>query len=477
MQSRLLISILVILSALPAAFAQQTREPSGRERERVVKSETRLPPDTTIPFRPPTIWQQYKGYVAGTLGLVALQTGMIVGLLWQRRRRRRVEEDLAMSEQRLQLIANSLPALIAHVDLEQRHNYANLAYSEWFGVEPQKVLGRPLREVLGETLFGSVRPYVLRALAGERVSFTTNTILESGKARSLDAVYVPDRDELGAVRGFYALVLDATDRVRAQQEARRLLYELAHADRMSMMGELAAALAHEVNQPLAAILSNAQAAQRFLNSRTPDLTEINEIVSDIAADGARAGEVLRRMRTLIKKEKPDFQSLDVNLLLQEVVGLVRNDAMIHNVAIELHLDPNPAAVHGDRIQLQQVVMNLLLNAFDAIEAGRSKNRTVQVENRGDGSEVRVKVCDRGPGIPQATFERLFEPFNSSKPQGLGMGLSISRSIVNLHGGRLWAENNSDGGATFSFALPVHPVSPLPEGDRDERAVTHSVRRG
>ncbi len=278
-------------------------------------------------------------------------------------------------------------------------------------------------------------------------------------------------------RGFYALVLDATDRVRAQQEARRLLYELAHADRMSMMGELAAALAHEVNQPLAAILSNAQAAQRFLNSRTPDLAEIREIVSDIAADGARAGEVLRRMRTLIKKEKPDFQSLDVNLLLQEVVGLVRNDALIHNVAIELHPGPNPAAVHGDRIQLQQVVMNLLLNAFDAIEVGRSKNRTVQVESRGDGSEVRVNVRDRGPGIPQATFERLFEPFNSSKPQGLGMGLSISRSIVNLHGGRLWAENNSDGGATFSFALPVHPLSLLPEAERNERAVTHGVRRG
>ena len=244
-----------------------------------------------------------------------------------------------------------------------------------------------------------------------------------------------------------------------------------------MMGELAAALAHEVNQPLAAILSNAQAAQRFLSGPSPDLDEIGEIVRDIADDVARAGEVLRHMRTLIKKETANFQSLDLNQLVQEVVGLLRNDAMIHKVAIELHLDPELPAVNGDRIQLQQVVMNLLLNAFDAIEGGKSTNRTVRVENGARDSEVRVTVGDRGPGIPRQTLERLFEPFNTSKPQGLGMGLSISRSIVNLHGGRLWAENNSDGGATFSFALPIHLGPPLSEEVRHEPAVAHGVRGG
>jgi PAS domain S-box-containing protein len=231
-----------------------------RELERWGISESRLPAGSTVAFRPPTIWQQYKGYVAGTLGLVALQTAMIAGLLVQRRRRRRMEEDLAFSEQRLQLITNSVPALIVHVDRDQRYTFANRAYREWFGLGPQQLLGRPMREVLGEGLYRNVRPYVERALAGERVSFTTDAFMEGGEARYLEAIYVPDRGDLGKVRGFYKLMLDVADRVCAQQEARRLLFELAHADRMSMMGELAAAMAHEVNQPLAAILTNAQAA-------------------------------------------------------------------------------------------------------------------------------------------------------------------------------------------------------------------------
>jgi two-component system sensor kinase FixL len=171
------------------------------------------------------------------------------------------------------------------------------------------------------------------------------------------------------------------------------------------------------------------------------------------------------MRTLVKKERANFQSLDVNHLLQEVVGLVRKDARIHKVAIDLHLDPDRPVVYGDRIQLQQVVMNLLLNAIDAIEEGSPKNRTVQVEDDEGDSEVQVTVRDHGLGIPRETLDRLFEPFNTSKPQGLGMGLSICRSIVNLHGGRLWAENNSDGGATFSFALPVH-LAPALFGGRE-----------
>jgi two-component system sensor kinase FixL len=181
--------------------------------------------------------------------------------------------------------------------------------------------------------------------------------------------------------------------------------------------------------------------------------------------------------TRARPREASFQSLDVNQLLHEVVSLVRNDAMIHKIGIELRLDPDLSAVHGDRTQLQQVVMNLLLNAFGAIEEASSKDRNVQVESHGFDSEVQVTVRDHGPGIPRETLDRLFEPFNTSKPQGLGMGLSISRSIVNFHGGRLRADNNSDGGATFSFALPVHPVPAFSERGRHERAVTDGVRGG
>ncbi|MGA9921830.1 MAG: PAS domain-containing protein, partial [Isosphaeraceae bacterium] len=366
---------------------------------------------------------------------------------------------------RLHLITDSLPALIAHVDRDQRYQFVNRAYEHWFGLSPSQALGCAIREVLGEQLYRSVRPYVERALSGEQVSFTTEILGQGGQPRVVEATYVPDCEKQGDVRGFYALVLDVTDRNRAQHEARSLLNELAHANRISMMGELAATLAHELNQPMTAIMSNAQAATRFLDRSSPDLDEVREILREIAEEDARAGEVIRRMRTLVKKERASFQPLDLNEILHEVVWLLRNDAMIRKVGIELQLDPDLPAVGGDRIQLQQVVMNLLLNAFDAIGESSSENRTVLVETSQHDAEIQVTVRDSGAGITPDTLERLFQPFNTSKPNGLGMGLSISRSIVGLHGGRLWGENNSGPGAVFSFTLPVVQVPALAGGEK------------
>ena len=171
------------------------------------------------------------------------------------------------------------------------------------------------------------------------------------------------------------------------------------------------------------------------------------------------------MRTLVKKERASLQTLDLNETIHEVVSLLRNDAMTRKVVIELQLDADLPAVSGDRIQLQQVIMNLLLNAFDAVGESSTENRTVLVETSHHDSEIQVTVRDCGIGMTPDALERLFQPFNTSKPNGLGMGLSISRSIVGLHGGRLWAENNSGPGATFSFSVPVVPVPALAGGGR------------
>ena len=227
-----------------------------------------------------------------------------------------------------------------------------------------------------------------------------------------------------------------------------------------MMGELAATLAHELNQPMAAILSNAQAAIRFLDRPQPDLVEIREILQEIAEEDARAGEVIRRMRSLVRKERASLQTLDLNATVHEVVGLLRSDAMMRKVVIDLQLDPDLPPVSGDRIQLQQVVMNLLLNAFDAIGESSPERQTVVVRTSHDDEQIQVAVSDRGAGISPATLEHLFQPFNTSKPHGLGMGLSISRSIIGLHSGRLWGQNNTGPGATFCFTLPVAGVPAL-----------------
>jgi two-component system sensor kinase FixL len=221
------------------------------------------------------------------------------------------------------------------------------------------------------------------------------------------------------------------------------------------MGELAASLAHELNQPLTAILSNAQAAQRFLSVKPTDLDEIKDILKDIVEDNSRAGEVIRRMRALVKKEDLAFAALDIAGVVRDVIQLVHSDAILRNVRVSLEASPNLPSVRGDRVQLQQVVLNLLLNAFEAMKDTPAAEREALVRTEITGvNEVDVAVCDRGVGLTSDKLDKIFQPFFTTKKDGLGMGLSISRSIVDRHGGRLWAENNRDRGATFHVVLPV-----------------------
>ena len=248
---------------------------------------------------------------------------------------------------------------------------------------------------------------------------------------------------------------DITERKRAELEAQRSRQELAHFTRVSTIGELTASLAHELNQPLTGILANAQAALRFMDSKSPDLTEIREILKDIVTDDKRAGEVIRRLRGLLRKEEVRFRLVDLNALIRDVARLVTSDAIIRNVSIKLELAPDPPIVSGDSVQLQQVVLNLLLNAMDAMSDGVEKGRMIMVRaERTDAEAVHVSVQDSGPGFSQGTQHLLFEPFYTTKPSGMGMGLAISKSIIEAHGGLIWAGDNSLGGATLHFTLPV-----------------------
>ena len=200
-----------------------------------------------------------------------------------------------------------MAVLIAYVDSDQRYRFNNAAYVEWFGISPGDAQGRTIREVVGEPFYRGVLPHVERVLAGEHVHYAQDTILPSGNRVSVEAIYVPDIDDGSVVRGFYALVMNVTERNAAQLESRRLQDELLHASRITTTGELAGTLAHEINQPLSAIMSNAQAATRFLDFPTPDLEEVKEILQDIVADDARAGQVINRLRALLKKAKTDFE--------------------------------------------------------------------------------------------------------------------------------------------------------------------------
>jgi two-component system sensor kinase FixL len=221
------------------------------------------------------------------------------------------------------------------------------------------------------------------------------------------------------------------------------------------MGELSASLAHELNQPLTAILSNAQAAQNLLACDVVDLEAMREILTDIVADDKRAAAVIRRLRSLLRKGELEFVPLDVNEIVSEVGWLVKNDALTRNVSLRLDLASDLPAVLGDRVQLQQVVLNLVLNGLEALRPPWAGGQTLVIRTaRDDGTSVTVAVQDSGAGIDEKDTDRIFQPFYTTKGEGLGMGLAIARTIVDAHGGRLAAANNEHGGATVQFTLPI-----------------------
>jgi signal transduction histidine kinase len=259
------------------------------------------------------------------------------------------------------------------------------------------------------------------------------------------------------------LVLERRRRRRAEMESRRSLVAMAHLDRRAAMGELTTSLAHELNQPLTAILQNAGAAQMLLtrNSLPPALGEIEEIISDIRSDDIRASEIIRRMRGLVQKHELEARPVDLNEVAHETIAIVRADARSRGIQLETDLAHDVPSVHGDPIHLQQVLLNLMLNAVDAVATMPPERRRVRVRTTQSDGEVQVAVADAGAGIPSDCISAIFEPFYTTKTEGsgMGMGLAIARRIVEAHGGRIAAENNAGEGATVWFSVPLSAAPP------------------
>jgi C4-dicarboxylate-specific signal transduction histidine kinase len=251
-------------------------------------------------------------------------------------------------------------------------------------------------------------------------------------------------------------VTDVSERERAESQATQLRSELAHLSRVTMLGELSGSLAHELNQPLTSILSNAQAAEHFLASDRPDFEELREILKDIVAEDKRAGEVIQRLRALFKKGELQRQRIEMNELLQDVLKLARSDLIDRGVSVTVRLSPGLPSVTADRVQVQQVLLNLVKNGCDAMEGVRRAERGLEVlsAETPDGAGVQVSIRDRGCGVPSGDVERIFEPFFTTKSSGMGLGLAVCRTIVQGHDGRLWIENNADRGATVHLVMPV-----------------------
>jgi signal transduction histidine kinase/integral membrane sensor domain MASE1 len=268
---------------------------------------------------------------------------------------------------------------------------------------------------------------------------------------------------IGRARLIAEVLSNALSRKQAEEAIRateRMRAELAHVSRVATLGQLTVSLAHQINQPLTAIMSNAQAARRLLNGTPLDVDELRAILSDIVADDTRAADTIKQVRSLLAKAEPVLEPIDLNGLIQEVTGLVRTDALRRHVSLTLRMAPAPALVCGDRVQLQQAVLNVLLNAFEAVSDGRCDCRVHVAVDLPDARLVQVSISDSGPGFDNGTADKAFEPFYTTKANGLGMGLPIAREIIENHAGRMSAMGNEQGGATIQFTLPASR-SPLP----------------
>jgi PAS domain S-box-containing protein len=263
------------------------------------------------------------------------------------------------------------------------------------------------------------------------------------------------RDYKSGVIRLAGTFVDITERKRSAEELRRLHQELAHLTRVGMLGQLSGALAHEINQPLAAILANAQAAERLIAREPPDVAEARGALKDIVEADRRAGNVIRHLRAMLRKSDVQFRPLDINAVVREVLDLTHSDLVARQIAVEQRLALPLPSVHGDRVQLQQVLLNLIMNACDAMSDTAPEGRVLMVTTAStDDQSVEICVVDTGGGFSPELQEHLFEPFITTKQNGLGLGLSICRSIVVAHGGSLWAENNAVGGAAFHVSLPA-----------------------
>jgi PAS domain S-box-containing protein len=279
-------------------------------------------------------------------------------------------------------------------------------------------------------------------------------LMPDGSIKSVHVVARAVRDELGSVE-FVGAIMDVSAAKRAELELRHAQAELAHISRVTALGELTASIAHEVNQPITGVVTGAEAALRWLGAKPPNLDEVRKVLGQIVKDGMRAGDVIYRIRALIKKAPPRMARVDVNEAVLDVITLTRSELLRHGVSLQTELATGLPLIKGDRVQLQQVILNLTLNAVEAMSGVDEGAREMRIGTAREASNgVLVSVRDLGPGLDPRNVDRLFEAFYTTKPDGLGMGLAICRSIIEAHGGRLWATANEPRGAVFQFTLPL-----------------------
>jgi PAS domain S-box-containing protein len=366
---------------------------------------------------------------------------------------RQSEAELA-DARRVQQTLDSIPAAAWRARADGFTEYINKRWLEYTGVSLEQAVGWQWLAVIHPDDVPRLRDIWLQVLASEKSGEAEARMRRhDGSYRWFLIRAEPSRDETGAVVAWYGTNTDIEDRTRALARLQQMQSDFAHMNRVTMMGELAASLSHEITQPIASARNNARAAQNFLDIQPPDLGEVGEALASIVGDVDRAGGIIDRIREHIKKAPPRKERFDLNAAINEVIVLAQSAITGNGVSVQTRLADGLFAVEGDRVQLQQVVLNLILNAVEAMGSAEAGAREMLISTEQAHTGVLVAVRDTGPGIDPTHLGRVFEAFYTTKSGGVGMGLAICRSIIDAHGGRLWAEANEPLGAVFQFTLP------------------------
>ena len=369
--------------------------------------------------------------------------------------RKQLEKALRKSEHQLRLITDALPVLISYVDKQQRYQFYNKAFDDWFGYSRDEVRGKYVKDTLDEKTYNKVQPYIESALSGTTVSIEIDVQHPRGDPRCIDVLFMPDKDDRGETRGFFALTWDITSRKQTEEQEKQRMLQLAHASRLSTTGQMATEIAHEINQPLTAIASYSDTCLRMLEADKWEKDDFMGALKQISNQAERAGDVVRQLRSFVRKHDSHRSTVNINDIVQEMVQLIEVEARWHQVVVKLRLADKPPVILANKVLVQQVLINFARNAIDAMAGVNDGPHQLTITTTVNGEDaIEVAVHDTGPGLPANNADQVFEAFYTTKDDGVGMGLSISESIIKAHQGRIWARNNDTGGCTFAFALPI-----------------------
>jgi PAS domain S-box-containing protein len=377
----------------------------------------------------------------------------LIGTCQDITRRKRMEEALRESEARFRLVSDSAPVMIWMSGTDKLCTYFNKPWLDFAGRSIDQELGNGWTDgVDSEDLQRCLDTYIQAFDRREAFRMEYRLRRHDGEYRWVSDIGVPRFNPDGSFAGYIGSCIDITEQKRAEEQLRHAQEDLARVTRVVAMGELAAAIAHEVNQPLTAIVTNANFSLRQLEDAIPHPGELRAAITEIVSDGTRASAVISRIRGLLAKATPRTTDLDINQIIQEVNILMHNEFTRNHVLLRTDLAADLPLVPGDAVELQQVLINLIMNAIEALRTSTDGRREILIRSAQNPDGVLIQVQDSGPGIAPEVADRIFEPFFTTKPEGIGMGLAISRSIVESHGGNLWAESSYNG-ALIQFTLP------------------------